>query len=169
MTTNRKREFAAVSNLIDFTQFHLICQILAKFSGVEFETTVSKFRKIKIKFLHCLQLYCIKRGHETRKFHVAGRDKTAKKCKKIDPRFANLNLLFFSPSRYRSRRRCLSSIIVIQTFCYHGNLTSHFSSLRWLHTCDACVISTWRLRSRAPLVARNNSNIIKGLKTSSVN
>ena len=29
----------------------------------------------------------------------------------------------------------------------------------WLHTCDACVITTWRLALRAPLVARNN-NII---------
>ena len=26
----------------------------------------------------------------------------------------------------------------------------------WLHTCDACVITTWRLGLRAPLVARNN-------------
>ena len=25
----------------------------------------------------------------------------------------------------------------------------------WLHTCDACVITTWRLGLRAPLVARN--------------
>ena len=25
----------------------------------------------------------------------------------------------------------------------------------WLHTCDACVITTWRLVLRAPLVARN--------------
>ena len=26
----------------------------------------------------------------------------------------------------------------------------------YLHTCDACVITTWRLGLRAPLVARNN-------------
>ena len=26
----------------------------------------------------------------------------------------------------------------------------------WLHTCDACVITTLRLGLRAPLVARNN-------------
>ena len=28
---------------------------------------------------------------------------------------------------------------------------------RWLHTCDACVITTSGLRLRAPLLARNNS------------
>ena len=27
----------------------------------------------------------------------------------------------------------------------------------WLHTCDVCVITTWRLGLRAPLVARNKS------------
>ena len=27
----------------------------------------------------------------------------------------------------------------------------------WLHTCDACVITTWRLALWAPLVARNNN------------
>ena len=34
----------AVSNFIDLIQFHLICQILAKFSGVESKGTVSEFR-----------------------------------------------------------------------------------------------------------------------------
>ena len=32
----------------------------------------------------------------------------------------------------------------------------------WLHTCDACVITTWRLGLRAPLVARSpQKNIFK--------
>ena len=26
----------------------------------------------------------------------------------------------------------------------------------WLHTCDTCLITTWRLGLKAPLVARNN-------------
>ena len=40
--------------------------------------------------------------------------------------FANLNLLFFccSPSPLQKL-----PIVVIQKFCYHGNVTSHFSSL----------------------------------------
>ena len=40
-----------VSNFIDLSHFHLICQMLVKFSGVEFERTVSKFRKRTRKFL----------------------------------------------------------------------------------------------------------------------
>ena len=160
----------------DLIQFYIICQMLAKFSGFVFETTVSKFWKRKRKFF-ALFTYFTNWGHESRKFHVAGRATTAKKCqKKIkvihEQRycFANLNLLFFSPSHCCSRRCYLSSLSLrSKHFCYHGNVTSHSSSLRWLHTCDACVISTWRLGLRATLVARNNSSIMKGLKTSTGN
>ena len=50
-----------VSNFIDLIQFHLICQMLAKFFGVEFERTVSKFWKRKKK--NCVvSTYFIKRG-----------------------------------------------------------------------------------------------------------
>ena len=28
----------------------------------------------------------------------------------------------------------------------------------WLHTCDACVITTWRLGLLAPLITHNNKN-----------
>ena len=46
--------------------------------------------------------------------------------------YVNLSLLFFScSSRCRRPRRCLSSIVVVQKFCFHGNLTSHFSDT-WL-------------------------------------
>ena len=31
----------------------------------------------------------------------------------------------------------------------------------WLHTCDACVITTWRLGLKAPLVSRNNNYVNK--------
>ena len=33
----------------------------------------------------------------------------------------------------------------------------------WLHTCDACLITTWRLGLRAPLVARNKFVLFVGL------
>ena len=36
----------------------------------------------------------------------------------------------------------------------------------WQHTCDACVIATWRLGLRAPLVARNYA-IIESIKVNS--
>ena len=32
----------------------------------------------------------------------------------------------------------------------------------WLHTCDACVTTTWRLALQAPLVARKNDRLIRG-------
>ena len=30
----------------------------------------------------------------------------------------------------------------------------------WVHICDACVITTWRLGLRAPLVARNYADVV---------
>ena len=32
----------------------------------------------------------------------------------------------------------------------------------WLHTCDACLITTWRLGLRAPLVVRNKFVLLTG-------
>ena len=55
-------------------QFHLICQMVANFSGAEFHRTVFKFRKKKKKRKEnfCVVFtYCIKQARETRKFHVA--------------------------------------------------------------------------------------------------
>ena len=60
-TALKKRIFA-----LFLIQFHLICQMLAKFSGFESERTLSKFRKRKRK-LHLLH----KRACEITKFHVA--------------------------------------------------------------------------------------------------
>ena len=52
------------------SQFYLICQMFAKFSGVESERTISKFRKKKYNF--CLAFTCpIKWVCKIRKFHVA--------------------------------------------------------------------------------------------------
>ena len=47
MTTNRKTSFTTVSDFIDLGYFQLICQMLAKFSGVKPERTVFKLRKSK--------------------------------------------------------------------------------------------------------------------------
>ena len=46
-----RSEVALTSNLIDLIQLHLICQMLAKFSGVESKRTVFKLRKRKGKFV----------------------------------------------------------------------------------------------------------------------
>ena len=66
-----KNYMRTVSHFIDLIQFHLICQILAKFSGYfELETTISKFRKRKRRF--CVVFtYSIKWVREIRKFYVA--------------------------------------------------------------------------------------------------
>ena len=39
-----KKLICTVSNFLNLIQFHLICQMLAKVSGVESERTVSKFK-----------------------------------------------------------------------------------------------------------------------------
>ena len=49
-----KKWIHIVSNFIDLIQFYLICQKLAKFSGVESERTASKFTEKKKKaFVFC--------------------------------------------------------------------------------------------------------------------
>ena len=51
-----KKGIRNVSNFDDLIQFHLICQMMAKFLGVKSGRTVSKFRKRKRKFLRCARL-----------------------------------------------------------------------------------------------------------------
>ena len=48
----------------------------------------------------------------------------------------------------RSKRACSICILCI-SFILSGS-----PNKRWLHTCDACVITSWRLGLRVPLVAR---------------
>ena len=70
MTTNRNSWIRTVSNFIDLIQFHLICQMLAKFSGVEFEGPYLSLEKEQENFW-VVFTYFIKRGRETSKFHIA--------------------------------------------------------------------------------------------------
>ena len=44
---NQKTSLKIVSDFIDLVQFHLICQMLAKFTDVKSERTVFKFRNVK--------------------------------------------------------------------------------------------------------------------------
>ena len=62
-----KKCIHAVSKFIALIQFHLFCQLLAKFSEVESERTVSKFRIRKRKF-RVVFMYSIKRALEIRSF-----------------------------------------------------------------------------------------------------
>ena len=51
--TSLKKSIHTVSKFIDLIQFHLICQMLAQFSGIESKRTVSKFRKTPPKIVLC--------------------------------------------------------------------------------------------------------------------
>ena len=86
-----KKWIRTVSNFIDPFQFHLICQMLAKFSGVECERTVSKFRKRKRTFL-CFVHLLHKAGMWNWEHSCCNRATATKKCTK--KRDARANLLF---------------------------------------------------------------------------
>ena len=73
----------------------------------------------------------LKRAREIRKFHVIATvvPRRLRNVQKRNARaalsFCYKNLLLFC----RSRCRRELPIVVIWKFCYHGNVTSHFSSL----------------------------------------
>ena len=72
LKTSLKKGIRTISNFIDVIEFHLTCQMLAKFPEVESERIVSKFRKRRRAFNFCVVFtYSIKRASEIRKFHVA--------------------------------------------------------------------------------------------------
>ena len=52
-----KKWVRAVSNFIGLIPSHSVCETLANFSGVEFEKTVSKFRKGGVKSLSFVDLF----------------------------------------------------------------------------------------------------------------
>ena len=117
---------------MDLTQFQL-SQMLAPFSRDESQRTVSKVRKRKIKFLCCVHPVH-KAG--ARNVSCYRRAMTATKCtKKRDARAKLLPCqskpVVFLPFLFSSPSLLLKlPLIVIQKFCYHGNVTSHFSSLK---------------------------------------
>ena len=104
--------------------------MLSKFSGLNPKGPYVSLEKEKQNF--CVVVtYSIKRAREIRKFHVTVVQQRLRNVQKRVMQvqrcfFANVNLLFFccSPSPLQKRL-----IVVIQKFSYHGNVTSHFSSL----------------------------------------
>ena len=112
--TSLKKWIRTVLNFIDLTQFQLICQMLATFSRDESERTVSKVRKIKIKFFCCVHPVH-KAG--ARNVSCYRRAMTATKCtKKRDARAKLLPCqskpVAFCRSCFRRRRCCLSSLLL---------------------------------------------------------
>ena len=53
------------------------------------------------------------------------------------------------------RSTCASSNCVL----YIPVILSEISNECWLHASDACVLTTWRLGLRAPLLTRNNYHV----------
>ena len=108
----------------------LICQMLAKFSGLNQKWPYVSLEKEKQNF--CVVLtYSIRWAREIRQFHVAvvqQRQRNILKSVMHVERcfFANLNLLCFFLFAVLLQKLV---IVAIQKFCYHGNMMSHFSFL----------------------------------------
>ena len=101
---------------------------------IESERTVSEFRKRKRNFLCCVHLL---RKVGTWNFHVAVVQRWPKNVQKSVMHvqsccFTNINLLLFLPfSLLLPSPSLLPKLpfVVIQKFCFHGNVTSPFTSL----------------------------------------
>ena len=106
----------------------LIRQMLTKFSGSNPNSPYLGWENEKKTFSFVLT-YSLKWAHKIRKCHVNNSYEMHKKRGSAHAScffFANLNLLFLccSPSPLQKL-----PIVVIQKFCNHGNVTSHFSPL----------------------------------------
>ena len=125
-----KKWILSASNFIDLISFNLICQMLAKFSGLNRKWPYVSLEKEKEK--SCVVLtYSIRWASEIRKFHVAVVQQWLRNILKSVMHvqrcfFANLNLLLFFCSPLLLQKL---PIVAIQKFCYHGNMMSHFSFL----------------------------------------
>ena len=103
-----------------------------KYSGLNPEVPYLSKEKEEENF--CVVLtYSIKRAHAITKFHVTVVQEWLRNVQKSmmlvqSCSFANLNLLLFCCLPLPLPLQILP-IVVIQKFCYHGNMTSHFSSL----------------------------------------
>ena len=91
---------------------------------VKSERTLSKvWRKIHFCVVFTDSLY---RTCEIRRFHVAVAQQRLRVMHMQSCSFANLNLLLFAVRRRRCKKL---PIVVIDKFCYHGNVTSYLSTL----------------------------------------
>ena len=90
--------------------------MLAKFCGVEYERTVSEFRKRK--FLYCVH-HSTERAREIRKFHVAV----------VQRRLRNVQ----------------KSVMHVQSCCFANiNLSVFCRSLVVVHCCDLELLLSWQ-------------------------
>ena len=134
--TSLKKWIHPVSNFIHLIQFHLICQMLTKFSVVESKRTVSKFRKRKRKILCCVHWHSISGCVKLGSFRLQLCNNGWKMYKKVWCMCIHIVVVLlykptaFLPFLLLSPLSLLKlPIIVIQKFCHHCNVMTHFSSL----------------------------------------
>ena len=108
--------------------------MLAKFSGLNPKGPYLSLEKEQEPFCTVLT-FSVKWASEIRKFHVAIVQRLLKNVQKSVMQvqtfcFTDINLLLSLPFPLPSPSLLLKlPFVVIQTFCYHGNVTSHFSSI----------------------------------------
>ena len=104
--------------------------MLAKFSELNPKGPYVSLEKEKQNF-YAVLTYSIKRARDIRKFHVAVVQQLLRNVQKSVMHvqrcfFANLDLLFLCCSPSTLQKLPIDEIL---KFCYHGNVTSHFSLL----------------------------------------
>ena len=125
---DNKKWLRTVSNLLSLIQFQFLCQILAKFSGVESVRTVSKLRRRKENF--CVMFAkSIKQARQIRSFMcllcINGYEITKKCVTHAKLLFCTANLSLFCHS-HCCCRRCLSCLL---------SRSRHFATMvMWHHT-----------------------------------
>ena len=100
--------------------------MLAKFSGLNPKGPYQSLEKDKI-FLCFVLTYFIKRAREIRKFHIAFVQQRLRNVQKsvmhVQSCFFCTDIIFLLFAVVVAKLL----VVVIQKFCYHGNMTSHFS------------------------------------------
>ena len=121
--------------------------MLEKLSGSQSGRTVAKKKKKKEN----LFTYSIRRAGAISKFPDAAVQWRLRNVQKSVMHvqsccFANLNLLLFSFSLPSPSSFLMLPSVVIQKFCFHGNVTSHFSSLFSNHRWSKRTVQSGSLR-----------------------
>ena len=136
MTKKQKFTWKEISHRFKLHRSYSISFNLSKVGEifwVKSEKTESKFRKNENENFCVVFTNSMKWARETRKFHVAVMQRWLKSVMHVQScRFAYEFFAFSLPSPSSLLK---FRIVMIQTFCYHGNVTSHFIvfSFSWGH------------------------------------
>ena len=131
LKTSLEKWICTVSNFIDLIQFHLICQMLAKFSGDEYKRTVSRLRKRKTNI--CVVFTNSISGHvKLGSFMAHSRTVMTKKCTKKRDAMQSCYFVYI---------HTVNLLLVCRSCCCHRLLSSLFVWFRnfptlvtWHHT-----------------------------------